>query len=98
MFYDNMKIFMYTVIETVINNIIDEYICLDYLGLLQGNLSKNDNNFKNIKFNDLSDLVIPDILMNIISCHGFVKYSISTVILTYRNSLAPYFFLRICNH
>ena len=35
MFYDNRKKLMYTVIGEVIYNIIDEYICLDYLGLLQ---------------------------------------------------------------
>ena len=29
--------------------------------------------------------------MNIMSCHGFVKYSISTVILTFRNDLVPYY-------
>ena len=92
MFYDNRNTLMYEVIGSVIYTNFDEYICLDDLVLIQENLSKHDNNFKNIKFNDLSDLVIPDILMNIISCHGFVKYSISTVILTYRNSLAPYYF------
>ena len=33
--------------------------------------------------------------MNIISCHGFVKYSISTVILTCRNSLVPYYIFKL---
>ena len=30
--------------------------------------------------------------MNIMSCHIFVKYSISTVILTSHNVLGPYYF------
>ena len=80
---------MYKVIGAVIYNVIDEYICIYYPGLIQEKLSKNDNNFKNTVFKDLSGLVIPDILMKIMPCHGFVKYSISTVILTCRNSLFP---------
>ena len=68
---------MYKVIEGVIYTIINEYICLDYLGLRQEMLSKHEDNFKNNKFNNLSGLRIPEILMNSMSCHGFVKYSIS---------------------
>ena len=49
--------------------IIDGYNCLDYLGLLQETLSKRDNNFEKTDFNYLSGLGIPDILMNIMSCH-----------------------------
>ena len=75
-FYEKSNTLMYKVIGPVINNIIDEYICLDYLGLLQENVSKHDNNFKNAKFNYFSGLGISDILMNIMSCHGFVNYSI----------------------
>ena len=82
---------MYKIIRAIIYTIIDEYICLDYLGLLQEKLSKHDKNFRKTKFNDLSQLGMPDILMNIISCHGFVKSSSSKLILTLRNSLVPYY-------
>ena len=78
---------MYKVIGAVMYNIIDKYICLDYLGLLQENLSKHDNNFKKTKFKNLSGLGIPEILMSIVSCHIFVKSSILTVILICRNNL-----------
>ena len=90
-FYGNRNILVYKVIGAVIYTIIDEYICLDYLDLLQEKLSKHDNNFKDTKFDYFTVLGIPDILINIISCHGFVKSSISTVILTYHNALVPYY-------
>ena len=82
---------MYTLIGEVIYTIIDDYICLGCRVLVQENLSKHDNNFKNTKFNNLSALQIPEILMNIMSCNGFVKSSISTIILTCCNALVPYY-------
>ena len=45
MFYDNMKTMVYKVIGAVIYTIIDNYICLDYLGILQDQLSKHENKF-----------------------------------------------------
>ena len=69
MFYDKRKQFTYKVIGSVIYTIIHEYIFVDYLGLLQEKLSKNDDNFKNTKFNYLYGLGIPDIMMNIMSCN-----------------------------
>ena len=54
-------------------------------------LSKHEDNFNKTKLNDFSGLVIPAILMNIMSCHGFVKSSISTYILTCYNSLVTYY-------
>ena len=75
MFYENMNVLMYNVIGAVIYNIIDEYIRLDYLSLLQDNLSKHNNDFKNTKLKNLSWLGIRDILINIMSGHGFLKRS-----------------------
>ena len=75
----------------MIYTIIDDYIFLDYLSLLLKALHKNDNNFENTKFKDLYGLVIPDIFMNIMSCHEFAKSTISTVILTWRNYLFSYY-------
>ena len=57
------------------------------MDLHQDKLSKHDNNFEKTKFKNLSGLGIPAILMNIMSCHGFYKSSISTVILTCRSYL-----------
>ena len=95
MFCDNRNTLMYKIIGEVIYTIIDEYICLDYPGLLQRNLSKHDNNFNKTKFNNLYGLGIPKILMNIMPCHEFVKSSVSTVILICCNDLAPYYLSKL---
>ena len=76
MIYKNRNKLTCKVIGVVIYNIIDEYICLDYLGLLQEKLSKHDDNSDERKISDLSGLRITDILMNIMSFIGFVKSSI----------------------
>ena len=52
---------------------------------------KNDDNFKKTRFNYFSRLVITEILMNLMSCHGFVKSSISNFILICINALVPYY-------
>ena len=52
--YENRKKLMYKLIGEVIYTIIDEYICIDDLGLPQENLSKHDSKFKNTKFNNFS--------------------------------------------
>ena len=58
MFYDNSKIMMYKLIGAVIYTIIDNYICFEYLGFLEDNLSKHDNKFENTKFKKKSGLGI----------------------------------------
>ena len=95
MFYNNRNTLMYTLIGAVISTIIDEYICHDSMDLLQEKLSKHNYNFKKKNFNDLSGLGLPEILMNIMSCHVLVKSSIPTVILTYRNALVPYYLSKL---
>ena len=65
---------LYKVIGSVIYNFIYKYFCLDYLSLLQDKLPKHNNTFKKNKFKNLSELGIPHIFMNIITCHAFVKY------------------------
>ena len=61
------------------------------MGLLQYKWFKDDNNFEKTKINDLYGLEIPDIFMNIMSCHGFYKSPISTVILSLLSYLVPYY-------
>ena len=82
---------MYKVIGSVIYTIINNYICIGYMIMMQDNLSNHDNNFKNTKLNNVSGLGIPDVLMNIMSCHGFLQPSISKVILTCGSALVPYY-------
>ena len=47
-----------------------------------------------MKFNDFSGLVIHEIMMNIMSCHGFLKVTTSIVIIACRSSLVPYYLSR----
>ena len=82
-------------IGEVIYDVIDDYICLGYLGFLQEKLSKNNNNIEKTKFNDWSRLVIPEIFGNIMSFHRFFRSSISTFILTCRNALVPYYISKV---
>ena len=63
-------------IGAVIYTIIDDCIYFDYLVLLQETLSKNYNNFESTRFYNFYGLGIPDILMNIMSCHGCYKSTI----------------------
>ena len=86
---------MYRFIGAVIYAIIDGYFFLGCMVLLQDKLSKHDNKSEKTNFNNLSVLVIPDILMNIMSCHGFSKYSISTVILAFHISLVTYYIYKV---
>ena len=51
--------------------ILDNFICLDYMCLLQNKLSKNDKRFEKADFNGLPGIYISGILINLISCHGF---------------------------
>ena len=76
MFYKNRNTFMYKVIGALIYAIIYEYTCLDYLGLLQERYPNTMITSKKPRFNDFYGLGIPEILMNIMSYHGFVKSSI----------------------
>ena len=64
---------MYKVIGEVIYTIIDYYICLDYMVFMKEKSPKHDNNFEKTNFNNFYVLEITDILMNIMSCHGFYK-------------------------
>ena len=49
-------------------------------------MSKNPA-FKETSFNLLLDIGIPELLMDLVSCHGFMLKSNSTVILNFRSRL-----------
>ena len=59
--------------------------------LQQDKLSSNEKSFQDITFNDISDTGIPDILMNIISCHGLSIEDKAIVILTFHIKLVSYY-------
>ena len=82
--------------------ILNNYVCADYLCCPQTKLHVTNNGFENKKYNDISGVGIPEILMNIISCHGFVNNKNSVVILSCRRKLVDYYlskgFVIIENH
>ena len=82
MFYYHRGKIIFRVLVSVIYTIIDHLICLDYMYLIQDKLSKHDKNFVKKYFNYFSGIGVPEILMNLVSCHGFEKNQQSTVILT----------------
>ena len=94
MFYHNKTTVVYKLIGCFIYQFIVNFICLDYLGILQRKLSSEENKFWKTKFNDLSGLGIPEILMNIMPCHGFSKLTTSTVILTCHSAFVPYYWTK----
>ena len=67
------------------------YVCAYYLYFPQTKLHVANKGFENITYNDISGISIPELLMNIISCHGFVNNMTSDVILSCRRKLVDYY-------
>ena len=62
---------MFKVLEIDIYSLFDSDMCLYYLCLHQEKLSKKDKLFNITTFDNISGVGITDVLINIISCHGF---------------------------
>lgn len=73
MFYENRNIMFFKVLGSFIYSTINKYICLDCFCIQQDTLSSNDRSFHDTTFDNLSVIGIPWLLMNIMSCRGFVK-------------------------
>ena len=65
----------YRVLSCVVYTIIDTYTFINYLRCQSKNLSAISCNptFKVTSFNILLDIFIPELLLNLVSCHGFMK-------------------------
>ena len=83
---------MFRVLSCVIYTIIINYVCTDYLGsekklsdlrLGPGGSYKNLNK----KYDNVLGLCIPDLLMNLLSCYGFLKNNDYVVILKFPNRI-----------
>ena len=94
-FYEQRKKIMFRVIVAVIYTIVYNFICLYYLCMIQDNIFKHENKFEKTELNNFSGLGIPDILMSIISCHVFSKYPISTVVISCRSPIVPYYLSKV---
>ena len=74
---------VYRVLSCVIYTLVDNYVFIDYLSCQSKILYYISINlsFKETSFNLLLSIEIPELLLNLVSCHGFMKKSNSTVIL-----------------
>ena len=77
-FYENrtnntMKVFR--VLSCVLYTVIENYVCIAYLCCQSKKLSLicSDKVFYDGSYNELLGIGIPEVLMNFISCHGFMK-------------------------
>ena len=91
-FYDNngeklKRVFK--VLSCVVYYIIENYVCIDYLSCHSKRLISISSKptFEQTSFNILLGIGIPELLLNLVSCHGFMKKPNSTVILNCRSRL-----------
>ena len=77
-FYENgttnqMKVFR--LLSCVIYYVIDNYFCIEYICCQSKTLSiiYCDKILENTSYNELLGIGIPEVLMNLISFHGFTK-------------------------
>ena len=71
LFYEHRENMFFKVLGFVIYGIMGKYVCLKYLFIQHDKLSSNDRSFHDSTFEYLSGIGIPEVLMNIISCHCF---------------------------
>ena len=91
---------VYKVLICVVYTLIENYVCIEYLSCQSKTLCDISSNsiFKETSLNLLLDIGIPELLLNIVSCSGFMNKSNSTVILNFRpfmidNYLSKTFFI-----
>ena len=74
---------VYTVLSCVVYSLIYNYICIDYLSYQSKTLLSISSKptSEQTSFNILLGLEIPELLLNLVSCHGFTKKPDSTVTL-----------------
>ena len=84
---------MFKVLSCVIYTIIDRYVCIDYLGTEKKKISELrlgwnfKRNHEGMDYDNLFGIGIPDILLNMLSCHGFLNNNESIVILKCPNRM-----------
>ena len=83
---------IFNVFSSVVYCIIYNYICADYLCCPQTKLHVNSSNklFENTTYNSVSGICIHELLMNIISCNGFLNGVNSAGILSCRTKSFSY--------
>ena len=89
---------IFKVLSCVIYTIISNYVFIDYLGSESKELSEiglsSDGRFKHVNksYDDILGIEIQDLLMNLMSCHGFWKNKCYVVILKCPKRIFEYYF------
>ena len=89
--YSTKKVFK--VLSCVVYTMIEKYVCIDFLCILNKRLSelKLGNSMitrhENQDYNNLFGIGIPDIFMNMLSCHGFINNNDSIRTFQYHNRI-----------
>ena len=89
MIYEINEEKFYRVLSCVVFNLIDNYVCIDNLSCQSKTLISIScyPTFEQTSFNILLCIVIPELLLKLVSCNGFMKKPNSTVILNCRTRL-----------
>ena len=78
----------------VIYTILDKYVCIDYLGTKKNKISDlkiactGSNKNYGMDYNNLFEIGIPDLSLNMLSCHVFLKNDDSVVIIKCPNRMS----------
>ena len=94
--YEHRKTTMFKLLDTFFYCIIHNKFFLDYMFLqIYPKLYSFDQLFEDTYYNSINVIFIPEVLMNIVSCHKFLKENPPTLILTCRRSLLSYHLSKI---
>ena len=96
MFYENRTnnaTKVYRVLSCVLCPVIYNYVCIDFLCCQSKTISdvSGDIVFEKKIYNELIGIGIPEVLINLIILHGFMKNKYSTVILVCSSRLVNYY-------
>ena len=89
---------MFRVLSCVIYTIIGKYICIDYLGSNKSKLSDLrldvTGRYKHYDtdYDNILGIGIPDLWLNLLSCHGFENNNESFVIIKCPHRMSEYYF------
>ena len=88
---------MYRVLSCVLYTLIDNYVCIDCLSFQSKKLCNiaNNSTFKETNFNLSLGIGITELLLNLVSCHGFMLKYNSTVILNCQSRLINNYLLKV---
>ena len=87
-FYDSRKLLIFKLLGVVVNLFLDKYFSIEYYCIQkEKKLYLSHKGFEYTSFHELSGIGIPEILINIVSCYGFIQQVTSTLILTSRSKL-----------